>query len=49
MTAPGFYIMPPQEAEALVVVEAVDEDTNNFQHIAVRPTTLGLMGTSASL
>ncbi|CAJ1417259.1 unnamed protein product [Effrenium voratum] len=38
---PGFYIMPPQEAEALVVVEAVDKDTNNFQHIAVRPTKMG--------
>eukprot|EP00435_Cladocopium_sp_Y103_P006623 s5658_g2.t1 len=30
---PGFYIVPPCEADALVVVEAVDEDKNNIQHL----------------
>ena len=32
----GFYIVPPCEPDALVVVEAVDEDKNNIQHLAVR-------------
>lgn len=31
----GFYIVPPCEADCLVVVEAVDEDKNNIQHLAV--------------
>ena len=31
----GFYIVPPCEPDALVVVEAVDEDKNNIQHLAV--------------
>ena len=34
-TARGFYIVPPTEPDALVVVEAVDEDKNNIQHLAV--------------
>lgn len=38
---PGFYIVPPCEADCLVVVEAVDEDKNNIQHLAVRPSKIG--------
>jgi len=38
---PGFYIVPPCEPDALVVVEAVDEDKNNIQHLAVRPSKIG--------
>lgn len=40
---PGFYIVPPAGAEpdALIVVEAKDENTNNIQHLGVRPDKIG--------
>ena len=38
---PGFYIVPPTDPDALVVVEAIDEETNNIQHLAVRPSKIG--------
>lgn len=37
----GFYIVPPREPKALVLLEPVDEEVNNIQHIAVSPKDQG--------
>jgi len=39
---PGFYMVPPvREPKALVMLEAVDQELNNIQHIAMNPKEQG--------
>lgn len=40
LPGPGFYIAPPREPQALVIVEAVDGGQNNIQHVAANPAEI---------
>ncbi|CAE7808101.1 fmr1, partial [Symbiodinium sp. CCMP2456] len=38
---PGFYLIPPGDPQILTVVEALDEEKVDVQHVAVKPSDIG--------
>ncbi|OLP82213.1 Fragile X mental retardation syndrome-related protein 2 [Symbiodinium microadriaticum] len=38
---PGFYLIPPGDPQILAVVEALDEEKVDVQHVAVKPSDIG--------